>query len=553
MQRLRTLRGSGERSVARGALLALAALAALAVAARPAPARDVPFSEDLRIEIVAGDGQAGDSAAPPAQPLVVRVYDEEYDRPSRAGVPVSFVVVRGTCRVARHEESGANPYGAGEPNRAGRAGARVTFGDLPEDGPAREEVVVRATIGAPPGRSVEFHLANNRRAGGAARIAEPWRGVDLRLPVARVLQGTPCLVTIAAPAGEEVRIRAPAERLDVLPEAERRADAQGRCRFIVIPRRAGPVEFSVEASSTEDDPENRVVQWIVDPRPDAPSEGRTVPPAGPATAPRIEVVAGNFQRGEVENELAHPFELRLLGADGTPVAGAKLRLESTITGGRLDPPEPTTDGAGRATVRYTFSQVEDLDVVTVALDQADSASAARAGGRPAATPVVVLTGRIRFVTPPAAGASEFEVAQGISDLDFTLDFEREEHSPGTSISGGDPEIFIELLTRDYGPTVTVSLSLETEDGTAVASEKADALVPARQVITLTAVRREPTHTLYRSAPLYATSEPDGPRSLTPEERRELKATGMFRGHLLFRSCYNAPVHLHGPLEAERGK
>lgn len=157
--------------------------------------------------------------------------------------------------------------------------------------------------------------------------------------------------------------------------------------------------------------------------------------AAPGTKPaRMQLVAGDGQRGPAGTRLPEPIEVRVEDAGGVPVSGVRVFFEATIGGGDVSPILARTDslGVARTTWRlgraaerqYVVARVEGYEdgagVAFEAVATAGQAAALRilAGDRQSGTPNLQLDSAIVVVVHDAQGnpvpgvTVEFGIASG---------------------------------------------------------------------------------------------------------------------------------------------
>lgn len=88
------------------------------------------------------------------------------------------------------------------------------------------------------------------------------------------------------------------------------------------------------------------------------------PTAGPSPAVRVDVVSGNAQAGSPGFELAAPLQVRVVDADGEPIAGAVVRWDSEDRDAALAPVNSTTDADGMAETLWRLGRDDGVQRVS---------------------------------------------------------------------------------------------------------------------------------------------------------------------------------------------
>ena len=88
------------------------------------------------------------------------------------------------------------------------------------------------------------------------------------------------------------------------------------------------------------------------------------PAVGPSPVESVEIRAGNDQVGVAGFRLADSLEVRVVDADGEPVANALVRWGTEDRDARLDPTASTTNADGIARTAWRLGRDDGTQAVT---------------------------------------------------------------------------------------------------------------------------------------------------------------------------------------------
>ncbi len=477
--------------------------------------------EELRIEKFSGDDQRGTAGSALPRPLLVRVYEDAYDRPPVADAGVRFEVIAGSAQIV----AASNVVTS---DRHGVAGAAILLGDM--DGPeAQEEVIVRASLDCDPARQVRFHLAKERPSLRVTRIWDAARSTALPGTPPRVRIGDPYLMAVEVLPDTDVRIRTTAGTAEFFPGSDRWTGESGRHRIVFVARAPGQLTLELSLLQESRVPEKTTLSFLAVSATD-PSTDRL----------QVAVASGDRQFGADSRDLAQPIVLRLTRGADRPAPGARVSFESFDGRARIESLDAAADEQGRIRVRYVcppkMELVDAVRVIAVARSQD--------GLEEAATTAFVVRAPTTEFVEEQPGTGGFVTAPFLSAA-FRLQDEQGRRAPWP-----DRRTHVEVRCRDFGPTVRVELkALDRDDKPLVLP--VDTPVPAVRELELHEVRREETHVVYRSGPLLCLSPGFDFAGLTPAERTEIQATLRLFGREVF-LCGDS-AHVHGPLPAKEAR
>jgi hypothetical protein len=366
----------------------LAAAAVLAACENPSGGGAGPLA---RLDVVSGDLQTGPVGTQLAQPLVVRVLDDDGD--PIAGQLVNFVVAAGGGQVFA---------GAAQTNADGRAQELWTLGTTAGDTQRVEVRAVDPATGAPrvygtfravgtPGAAAQISAVGAvQRTGGAATLLADSLRVRVTDAYGNGIPGVAVAWSVTAgggsispaqpvtgPTGESRAAWTLGARLDSVHAAQAAIGSGARVAFTATP---------------------------------------TMPPGA-----RLVVVAGNGQTDTVDTVLPAPVTVELQTSDARPLAGAHLTWTPRLPGPPSPEPElvqadSATGPGGRASAIVRLGTRAGTQTISVRTDLGTAAELTAHAVAGTTARVFLVIGRLALNGPGATRQLQPILRDGYGNL-----------------------------------------------------------------------------------------------------------------------------------------